>query len=258
MSEKIISIRFLNFEGFSNKRFAFAQMGISLVNPWKHAGLLFSKHLGVGAGNGFSVWPDFSMYVFLGVFESQKASDDFFETNARWSALKNQSSEMNGWDTVAIKGHGTWNGNNPFEMGADPGNGPVLVLTRASIVWYKSLLFWFNVSHASKYLSSKSGLLFAKGVGEFPLLEQATLSLWESEEILNQFAYKSKEHAPMIKKTRALKWYSEEMFIRMRVLNTIKNWDGVNPSTTLTYYLTYLIASIPLVLVLILIASWTS
>ena len=222
MSEKIISIRFLTFEGFSNKRFAFAQMGISLVNPWKHAGLLFSKHLGVGAGNGFSVWPDFSMYAFLGVFESQKASDDFFETNARWSALKNQSSEMNGWDTVAIKGHGTWNGNNPFEMGADPGNGPVLVLTRASIVWYKSLLFWFNVSHASKYLSSKSGLLFAKGVGEFPLLEQATLSLWESEEILDQFAYKSKEHAPMIKKTRALKWYSEEMFIRMRVIKTIK------------------------------------
>ena len=54
MSEKIISIRFLSFKGFSNKRFAFAQMGISLVNPWKYTGLLFSKHLGVGAGNGFS------------------------------------------------------------------------------------------------------------------------------------------------------------------------------------------------------------
>lgn len=79
MSEKIISIRFLSFKGFSNKRFAFAQIGISLVNPWKHAGLLFSKHLGVGAGNGFSVWPNFSMYAFLGVFESQQASDDFLK-----------------------------------------------------------------------------------------------------------------------------------------------------------------------------------
>jgi len=222
MSEKIISIRFLSFKGFSNKRFGFAQMGISLVDPWKHTGLVFSKHLGVGAGNGFSVWPDFSMYAFLGVFESQNASDDFFETNVRWSTLKSQTIEIIGWDALAIKGHGTWNTNNPFEIVTDPGQGPILVLTRASIVWYKSVLFWLNVSHASKYLSSKEGLLFAKGVGEFPLLEQATLSLWESEEILDSFAYKSKEHAPMIKKTRALKWYSEEMFVRMRVIKTIK------------------------------------
>ena len=225
MTENIISIRFLSFKGFSNKRFAFAQMGISIINPWKHEGLLFSKHLGVGAGNGFSFMPDFSRYAFLGVFESQKASDDFFETNARWSTLKNQSSEIIGWDAVAIKGHGTWNGNNPFKISTDPGNGPILVLTRASIVWYKSILFWLNISHASKYLASKKGLLFAKGVGEFPLLEQATLSLWESEEILDNFAYKSKEHAPMIKKTRTLKWYSEEMFIRMRVLKTIKDYN---------------------------------
>lgn len=222
MSEKIISIRFLSFKGFSNKCFAFAQMGISLANPWKYQGLLFSKHLGVGAGNGFSVWPNFSMYAFLGVFESQQASDDFFETNVRWSAFKIQSNQISGWDALAIKGHGTWNGSNPFEISSDPGNGPILVLTRASIVWYKSVLFWFYVSHASKYLSSKKGLIFAKGVGEFPLLEQATLSLWESEEILDSFAYKSKEHAPMIKKTRALKWYSEELFIRMRIFKTIK------------------------------------
>lgn len=221
MSIKIISIRFLSFQGFSKKRFAFAQMGISLLNSWNHSGLLFSKHLGVGAGNGFSVWPDFSTYAFLGVFESQQASDDFFEYNQRWRTLSLQSNAIRGWDAVAIKGHGTWNGVNPFELVADPGNGPILVLTRASIVWYKSILFWLNVSHASKYLSEKKGLLFAKGVGEFPLLEQATLSLWESEEILDNFAYKSQEHVPMIKKTRALKWYSEEMFIRMRVLKTI-------------------------------------
>lgn len=222
MSKNIISVRFLSFKGFTNKRFSFAQMGNSLINHWEHSGLLFSKHLGVGAGNGFSVWPDFSTYAFLGVFESQLSSDHFFETNERWSALKSNSCKILGWDAVAIKGHGTWNGKNPFEFASDPGIGPILVLTRASIVWYKSILFWFNVSHASKYLALKKGLLFAKGVGEFPLFEQATISLWESQEILDSFAYKSKEHAPMIKKTRALNWYSEEMFVRMRVFKTIK------------------------------------
>jgi hypothetical protein len=103
----------------------------------------------------------------------------------------------------------------------DPGNGPLLVMTRASIVWYKSPIFWFYVSHASKYLENRAGLLFAKGVGEFPLIEQATLSLWDSSESLDAFAYKSKEHAPMIKKTRKIGWYSEEMFTRFRVVKVL-------------------------------------
>jgi hypothetical protein len=221
MSEQIISFRFLSFEGFSNKRFAFAEMGRSFVQSWKSEGLSFTKHLGVGAGNGFSIWPDFSSYAFLGVFDNQAASDHFFASNERWLTLSSNSFAIKGWDAVAIKGHGTWNGSNPFSIVEDPGNGPLLVMTRASIVWYKSPIFWFYVSHASKYLENRAGLLFAKGVGEFPLIEQATLSLWDSSENLDAFAYKSKEHKPMIKKTRTIGWYSEEMFTRFRVVKVL-------------------------------------
>jgi hypothetical protein len=73
MSDQIISFRFLSFRGFANKRFAFAEMGRSFVQQWKSDGLSFAKHLGVGAGNGFSIWPDFSSYAFLGVFENKEA-----------------------------------------------------------------------------------------------------------------------------------------------------------------------------------------
>ncbi|MEY3855064.1 MAG: Spheroidene monooxygenase, partial [Bacteroidota bacterium] len=62
---------------------------------------------------------------------------------------------------------------------------------------------------------------FAKGVGEFPLTEQATCSLWESAAHIDAFAYKSNEHSPMIKKTRQFNWYREEMFVRMKVLRTL-------------------------------------
>jgi hypothetical protein len=61
MIDQIISIRFLSYEGFQNKRFAFAEMGRSFVQKWQSNGLTFAKHLGVGAGNGFSVWPDLPM-----------------------------------------------------------------------------------------------------------------------------------------------------------------------------------------------------
>ena len=68
---------------------------------------------------------------------------------------------------------------------------------------------------------NRAGLILAKGVGEFPLTEQATCRLWESAAHIDDFAYKSKEHSPMIKKTRQYNWYKEEMFVRMKVLRTL-------------------------------------
>lgn len=224
MKGKFITIRFLKFSGFKAKRTAFAEMGRSLVNPWHSAGLIFAKHLGTGAGDGFSVWPNFGEYAWLGVWEGRQQADYFFENDARWLELSRAASGISGWDAEPWKGKGTWNGQNPFDFsGAEEvWDGPVAVITRASIRWHKALLFWWNVPSASKHLSGKKGLLFARGVGELPLFEQATFSLWESASNLDQFAYQSKEHAPMIKKTRVYDWYREEMFVRMRV---VKQWS---------------------------------
>ena len=227
MSGQFITIRFLEFNGFSAKRHAFAEMGRSLVNGWSAAGLVFAKQLGTGAGNGFSVLPNFGLYAWLGVWESAQHAECFFEADTRWLNLTSASSGISGWDAIPLKGKGTWNGMQPFDFSvSDPAwNGPVAVITRASIRWHKSLLFWWNVPSASKHLEGKQGLKYAKGVGEFPLLEQATFSLWESASNLDQFAYQSKEHAPMIKKTRKYDWYSEEMFVRMGV---VKQWSVVS------------------------------
>jgi hypothetical protein len=223
MSGQFITIRFLSFKGFQAKRFAFAEMGRSLVSGWSADGLVFSKHLGTGAGNGFSILPNFGLYAWLGVWESPKHAERFFESNSRWLQLSAFSDHISGWDAVPMKGKGTWNGLQPFDFSApdEAWDGPVAVITRASIRWSKSLLFWWNVPSASKHLEGKQGLKYAKGVGELPLFEQATFSLWESAHNLDQFAYQSKEHAPMIKKTRKYDWYSEEMFVRMKVVKLV-------------------------------------
>ena len=224
MQGQFITIRFLNFKGFEAKRQAFAEMGRSRIQSWQAPGLCFSKHLGTGAGNGFSVWPNFGEYAWLGVWEGSQQAYDFFENDARWLKLSRVASGISGWDAEPWKGKGTWNGQNPFDFsGAEEvWDGPVAVITRASIRWHKALLFWWNVPSASKHLSGKKGLLVARGVGELPLFEQATFSLWESASNLDQFAYQSKEHAPMIKKTRVYDWYREEMFVRMKV---VKQWS---------------------------------
>jgi hypothetical protein len=231
MPGKFITIRFLEFKGFSAKRYAFAEMGRSLVNGWMADGLVFSKQLGTGAGNGFSVLPNFGLYAWLGVWESPAHAEQFFQHDSRWLKLIHESTNISGWDAVPMKGKGTWNGLQPFDFseGETDWDGPVAVITRASIRWFKSLLFWWNVPSASKHLEGKQGLKYAKGVGELPLFEQATFSLWESARNLDQFAYQSKEHAPMIKKTRQYDWYSEEMFVRMKVVKLVSSqWSVVS------------------------------
>lgn len=216
---QIVAIRFLHFNPFKNRFRAFQWMGRKWINPWEGEGLVFSKHLGVGAGKGFSIFPDFSQYVFLGVFDSQALADQFFLENKDWNDWLSLADSWKGIDGKAIKGHGLWNGKNPFILQEDSDlEGKLAVITRASIAWTKAIFFWANVPKSSRGLSENEDLLLAKGVGEAPLIEQATISIWKNQSALENFAYRSKNHQPMIKKTRELRWYKEEMFIRLRVL----------------------------------------
>ena len=49
------------------------------------------------------------------------------------------------------------------------------------------------------------GVIFYKGIGELPFIQQATISIWKNNNFINDFAYKEIDHAAIIKKTRTLK-----------------------------------------------------
>jgi hypothetical protein len=57
------------------------------------------------------------------------------------------------------------------------------------------------------------------GIGELPLVEQATFSVWSNAEALEGFAYRSPGHAKRIRETHKYGWYSEEQFTRFAVLS---------------------------------------
>ncbi|RXK47521.1 hypothetical protein [Aquirufa rosea] len=219
-AQQFIAVRFVHFNGLAARFKAFALMGELRSEPWKATGLIFSKHLGTGGGNGFSIWPDWKTYAFLGLWEKEEDAQKFFQQDARWLRFIELSDSIQGWDALPWKGHGTWNHQQPFEFAenAVPWEGPVAVITRASIKRSQALKFWMNVPSSSRGIQKQAGLIFAKGVGELPILEQATFSLWENTAALDVFAYRSRAHAPMIKKTRQFQWYSEEMFVRMKVI----------------------------------------
>ena len=65
--QTLTSITFFSFT--KNKFWAFKQMGLAPFLLDNVKGLLFFKFLGTGGGKGFSLWPDFSTYAFMGVWE---------------------------------------------------------------------------------------------------------------------------------------------------------------------------------------------
>lgn len=178
-------------------------------------GTLFSKMLGTGR-NRFSVIPDFQQYTFLASWKSQQQADAFF-SGPVFQAYAREASEHHTMHLQPIQSHGRWDGIEPFVVSEEIGKGypgPVVVLTRAKIKWTKLLDFWRHVPRAHASLTNSEGVLLALGIGEVPLVEQATVSIWENVEAVKRYAYQKSGHREIVQLTRKRGWYSEELFAR--------------------------------------------
>jgi hypothetical protein len=66
------------------------------------------------------------------------------------------------------------------------------------------------------------------GVGEWPLIQQATISIWKTQREMIDYAYKNPKHREVVMLTRKLKWYKEEMFARFVPYKFEGKWEGKN------------------------------
>lgn len=226
-SAQIITISFFQFEGISHKWWGFKQMG--LAPAWLAAveGLTFSKMLGSGSGNGFKVWPNLGVYGLLCVWENEEVARAAMENHPHFVELKTNSVEQ--WTVFmrTVMAHGSWDGINPFEGKATLADeDPVCVITRATIKPSKLLQFWQFVPRVSRSVDQQKGRLFSVGIGELPLIQQATFSLWRSSREMKAYAYQSKHHKEVVRRTRSLKWYKEELFARFTPYAEEGSWKG--------------------------------
>ncbi|GCD78591.1 hypothetical protein JCM31826_20730 [Thermaurantimonas aggregans] len=175
----------------------------------------FFKMMGTGSGNGFGIAPDFGTYI---IITTAKNHDTIVESLHVKELLRRVKS-LKIYEMMPMKSHGLWNGRNPFEHNSVthiPENDyPQLsVITRGSIkrsLWWK---FWKFVPKVARQIPSEA--LYSVGMGELPLVEQATFSVWKSEEDMRRWAYQNKAHRNVIALTHSLKWYEEELFARFR------------------------------------------
>ena len=216
------------------RRWGLAQMGTSPGTLKRVPGLRFFQLLGSGAANGFGFLPNLDRYGFLGVWETAEAAEVFFTTHPLWAEYQRRSRETWTAELAPLRSHGHWNGSNPFDYPTDTlGDaleaGPVAVLTRASIRLRRAARFWGYVEPTSRALAEVPGVQLAIGLGELPLVRQATFSVWDSAEAMQQYAYRDVRHREVIQLTRRENWYSEELFARFRVLSSRGTVDGRAP-----------------------------
>ncbi|NOS94279.1 MAG: DUF3291 domain-containing protein [Cyclobacteriaceae bacterium] len=224
------TVTFFRFNTFLDKVWALSMMQLAHADLKKVQGQSFYKLMGSGRGLGFNALPDWSTYALLQTWESEEAARSFFEGSQTITHYRQHATEV--WTTFLknISAHGQWDGRNPFQVSEDlPSTEVLAVLTRATIKWHKVIPFWKYVPTSHQPLKDNDGLIYTKGVGEVPIVQMATFSIWKNKESLHHFAYNSQEHRVAIQKTRELQWYKEELFARFTPYRSIGTWNGKNP-----------------------------
>lgn len=190
--------------------------------------IYFYKLLGSGKAGSFSKVPDLMQWAvfFTGSKESSGRLPAFMQ---QW--VKIFKCEVLCFTLQPLQSKGSWDGNTLFETFEPPvdENKPIAILTRATIRLSRLKEFWQNVPPVSAKLHQAKGLILSVGIGEIPLVKQATFSVWQSLDDMKAFAYSQKEHAEVIQKTRQRNWYSEELFTRFKITGCTGTLNGKNP-----------------------------
>jgi heme-degrading monooxygenase HmoA len=209
---------------------AFSQMQLAHAKLKNTPGLKFYKLMGSGGNGGFGLWPNWGVYAFLAIWEKAEDWTHFQRKNIFAQEAKERSSEQMTSFLQPIRTHGLWSGSNPFEpilpFEAKP-DAPIAVITRAKIRLKRLPEFLLNTAVAKTDLVNHPDLKLSIGIGETPLIYQATFSIWNNLAAMQAYAYKSPEHASVVRKTRARNWYSEELFTRFQVLGFEGSWEGL-------------------------------
>lgn len=213
-----VCLSFYSFLSPSDRWWAFTQMGLAHAELRELNGLDFFRMMGTGAGMGFRPWPDTGTYALLTVWKDKESAESALKGASIFQELEARSNGIKNFWLRAHRGKGSWKGDQPFVLDPEPIVGKVAVITRARIKWQWMPYFWLRVRKVSRQLRDISELEFSKGIGEWPLIEQATFSIWTDESAIDSFAYRQKRHRKVVQATRKTGWYSEEMFMRFHVL----------------------------------------
>ena len=228
-NKQIVAISFFRFEGVFQKLWAFSQMGFARKKLKKIKQISFFKLFGSGIGEGFTPYPNTSVYAILSVWNNLGEAENNIEEREIYENYRTHSIEN--WTVFLspISSKGYWDKTNPFKPDKNKFKKKdhiLAALTRATIKPKIMLKFWSKVPAISKVIGNDKNVLFKMGLGEIPWFHQVTFSIWPNAKTMADFARKDGPHAKAIKSVREGNWFSEELYARFEVKKAIGKWCG--------------------------------
>jgi heme-degrading monooxygenase HmoA len=219
---------------------ALARLGTDRLHLRATPGLRFARLLGTGSGAS-ATGVDLARSALFAVWDSAEALAAFADGDgwfgARAARVRARGGEVYTVTLELLSGHGRWGGRDVLadlrprrlpEEGRPQGEGPVAVLTRATVRPTRWHRFRGSRPPVSDELAAASGLRAAVAIGEAPIGLQATFSLWADGAAVTAFA-RSPRHRDVVRRTRGEQWYGEELFARFAPIGSSGTWDGRDP-----------------------------
>lgn len=227
----LASFHLVRYPAGAAAREGFSRMGLDRPILQRTPGLRFFRQLGTGDGDRMTFSADLRRWALLAFWRSEADLDAFLATSEiprRWDAIAQERYDLR---LATARAHGAW-GRATFNVDrAAPllPDAPVAILTQAAIRPQRLARFWTAVPKPAIDLSSHPDNLAAVGIGDIPVLRQATFSLWRSLAGAQDYAYRRAAHREVIARTRAEDWYSSELFARFQPLSSSGTWNGRDP-----------------------------
>lgn len=194
--------------------------------------IIFWKLFGSGVGEGFTPLPNTSVYALLTTYHDRGAAHKSIKSDPL--ILRYRKRAVENWTVFleATSARGRWSGTRPFDDQAEPDDGPIVALTRATIKPHVLFKFWSRVPKISQVIGSDPNVLFKIGIGEVPWFHQVTFSIWPDLNSMAEFARRDGPHARAIDAVRKNNWFKEELYARFNLVDELGDWADIAPMRT--------------------------
>ncbi len=163
----------------------------------------FRKVCGSGSGQGFTPVPNTAVYAILATWPDLENARRQTRNAAVFRRYRSRAEEC--W-TVFLSptsAREAWSGQTPFEPQNGTAEGPVAALTRASLRPSATWRFWQRVPDISRKIGENTQVVLNIGIGEIPLFNQITFSIWPDTAAMAGFARADGPHCRAVRAVRA-------------------------------------------------------